>query len=163
MEHVIIGIVIVVVIVVGTIVFWKNKKNTLDGEAKDIQELKNRKDAYTIPANSEIREQVIKVEMLPAESLLYENKLVEIKDNKVLARVNHLVPELAQIGNLANNAAQAVRENGEVLYSVIIPAGAKLADSRAVDGAVRGFYRGAENIRGQANFVAVEAKKVQRL
>lgn len=38
--------------------------------------------------------------------------------------------------------------NGEVLYRAIIPAGAKLTDSKAMEGAVRGFYHGADGIRG---------------
>ena len=59
-----------------------------------------------------------------------------------------------------NNAAQAVKAaNGEVLYRAIIPAGAKLTDSKAMEGAVRGIYHGADGIRGHANLVKVEAQK----
>ena len=98
--------------------------------------------------------------MLPAEVIKDENALVEITDSKVLAHVNNLVPGLAQAGNAANNAAQAVQAaNGGVLYRAIIPAGAKLTDSKAMEGAVRGFYRGADGIQGHANLVAVETQK----
>lgn len=45
------------------------------------------------------------------------------------------------------------------MYRAIIPAGAKLTDSKAMEGAVRGFYHGADGIRGHANLVAVEAQK----
>ena len=52
----------------------------------------------------------------------------------------YLVPGLAQAGNAANNVAQAVQAtNGGVLYRAIIPAGAKLTDSKAMEGAVRGI------------------------
>lgn len=102
---------------------------------------------------------IIQVEMLPAETIADESKLVEITDSKVLAHVNNLVPGLAQAGIAVNNASQAAQANGEVLYRAIIPAGAKLADSQAMEGAVRGIYHGADGIRGHANLVAVEAQK----
>lgn len=101
-------------------------------------------------------ELIIQMEMLPAEAIKDETRLVEITDSKVLAHVNNLVPGLAQAGNAVNNVAQA---NGEVLYRAIIPAGAKLTDSKAMEGAVRGFYRGADGIQGHANLVAVKAQK----
>lgn len=61
---------------------------------------------------------------------------------------------VAQAGNAVNNAAQAVKAaNGEVLYSAIIPVGTKLTDSKAMEGAVRGIYHGADGIRGHAKFL----------
>ncbi len=101
------------------------------------------------------------MEMLPAEEILAENKLVEITDSKVLAHVNNLVPGLAQVGgNVAHNAAQAAQANGgEVLYRAIIPVGTKLTDSKAMENAVRGIYHGTDGIKGHANLVAVEAQK----
>lgn len=103
---------------------------------------------------------IIQMEMLPAEAIDDEAKLVEITDSKVLAYVNNLVPGLAQTANAVNNAAQAVQAaNGEVLYRAVIPAGAKLTNSKAMEGAVRGIYHGADGIKGHADFVAVEAQK----
>lgn len=67
---------------------------------------------------------VIQIGILPADAISDETKLVEITDSKVLAHINNLVPGLAQAGNAANNATQAVKANGEVLYRAIIPAGA---------------------------------------
>lgn len=46
-----------------------------------------------------------------------------------------------------------------MLYRAIIPAGARLTDSKAMEGAFRGFYRGTDGIQGHANLVAVEAQK----
>ena len=104
-------------------------------------------------------ELVIQMEMLPADEIIEENKLVEITDSKVLAHVNNLVPGLAQVGNVAHNAAQAAQSNGEVLYRAIIPVGTKLTDSKAMENAVRGIYHGTDGIKGHANLVAVEAQK----
>ena len=99
------------------------------------------------------------MEILPAATIPDENKLVEISDSRVLTHVNNLIPGLAQVGNVVNNAVQAAQGNGEVLYRAIIPVGAKLTDSKAMGGAVRGIYHGADGIRGHANLVAVEAQK----
>lgn len=103
------------------------------------------------------------MEMLPVGSIIDESRLVEIKSSKVLAHVNNLIPELAQVGNTANNAIQAVQANSEVLYKAIIPAGAKLTNSNAMENAVRGIYHGADGIKGHANLVAIEAQKERPL
>lgn len=159
MEYAIIGIIIVAVIAVGAAFFLKSKKNTVGDITAGIEKVKQKPETQIIPVDSELQELVIQMEMLPAEAIPDENKLVEITDSKVLAHINNLVPGLAQVGNAANNAVQAVQANGEVLYRAIIPVGAKLTNSTAMEGAVRGIYHGAEGIRGHANFVAVEAQK----
>lgn len=100
----------------------------------------------------------IYIEALPAEAIPEGSTLAEITDSKVLAHVNQLVPGLAQAGNAINNVVQAAQANGEVLYRVIIPSGAKLANSRDMAGAARGFFHGTDGIRGHANLVAVEAQ-----
>ena len=46
-----------------------------------------------------------------------------------------------------------------MLYRAVIPAGAKLTNSKTMEGAVRGIYHGADGIKGHANLVAVEAQK----
>lgn len=86
--------------------------------------------------DQQANELAIQVDMLPAEAVSDESGLVEITDNKVLARVNNLVPAFAQAGVAAANAVQAVKAGNEVLYRAIIPAGAKLANSRTMKGAV---------------------------
>jgi len=103
--------------------------------------------------NSTNNELVIKFDMLPAETTIDENKLVEIKDKKVIARVVDAVPEMAQAGVSAGNV---VKNNAQVLYQAIIPNGAKLVDSKDMSGAMRGFYRGADGIKGHANLVQVD-------
>ena len=135
----------------------KNKKNRTTPTIEKTG-LTSR-DIDLIVSGTKKDELIIPIEMLPAEVIPDENHLVEITDSKVLARVNNLVPGLAQAGNAVNNAAQAVQANGEVLYRAIIPAGAKLTNSKAMEGAVRGFYRGTDGIQGHANLVAVEAQK----
>ncbi|MCR4717753.1 MAG: hypothetical protein K5656_11305 [Lachnospiraceae bacterium] len=90
--------------------------------------------------------------MIPKEEVVDETSLVEITDSTVLARIDSLIPGMTQAGIAAINAAQA---SGETLYKAIIPAGAKLTNSKAMNGAVRGIYHGADGIKGHANLVAV--------
>ena len=157
MEYVIIGACIVVAIAGGIVLYVKNKrtKNELGNTAVVVSKTSSSK----LQASEVANDLVIQIGILPADAISDETKLVEITDSKVLAHINNLVPGLAQAGNAANNATQAVKANGEVLYRAIIPAGAKLTDSKAMEGAVRGFYHGADGIRGHANLVAVEAQK----
>ena len=97
----------------------------------------------------------IPIEMVPAESIEDETGLIEITDSRILAQVSNSLPGLFQTGNSINNVAQIVR-NGTV-YKAILPAGAKLAKSKDMEGAVRGIFHGATGIKGQANLVKIES------
>ena len=161
MEYIGIGIVIAVAIAVGNIIYTKfNKREAIpSGDLVSVSSTvtSGKDELAEIHQENEL---IIQMEMLPAEAIDDEIKLVEITDSKVLAHVNNLVPRLAQAGNAVNNVAQAVQAaNGEVLYRAVIPAGAKLTNSKAMEDAVRGIYHGADGIKGHANLVAVEAQK----
>ena len=97
----------------------------------------------------------IQIEMLPVESIEDETGLVEITDSKILAQVSNLLPGLFQKRNSINNVARIIR-NGPV-YKPIMPAGAKLAKSKDVEGAFRGICLGDNGIKAQANFVKVKS------
>lgn len=161
MEYIGIGIVIAVAIAAGIIIYTKFKKreDIPSGDLVSVPSTVTSEKDELAEINQET-ELIIQIEMLPAEAIDNDTKLVEITDSKVLAHVNNLVPGLAEAGNAVNNAAQAVQSaNGEVLYRAVIPAGAKLTNSKAMEGAVRGIYHGADGIKGHANLVAVEAQK----
>ena len=159
MEYVEIGIVVAAIAVVIILYIKFKKKSSELSEIKDKTNTLLIKQKSTLAEMHQSDELVIQMEMLPAEAVEDESKLVEITDSKVLAHVNNLVPGFVQAGNATNNAMQAVKTNGEVLYRAIIPAGAKLTDSKAMEGAVRGIYHGTDGIKGHANLVAVEAQK----
>ena len=97
----------------------------------------------------------IQIEMLLAESIEDETGLVEITDSKILAQVSNFLPGLLQTGNSINNVARIIR-NGPV-YKPIMPAGAKLAKSKDMEGAYRNMFHDAGRIKGQANLVKVES------
>ena len=159
MEYAVIGIIVAAIIAVGVIFFIKMRKKPANKSRDNTQLLPQEKKSELVSSNESLNELVIQMEKLPAEKIPAQNKLVEIKDNKVLAHVNNLIPEIAQVQNTAQNVAKAAEKSGEVLYRAIIPAGAKLTESKAMEGAVRGIYHGADGIRGHANLVAVKAQK----
>lgn len=142
MGYVIITVCIIAALAIAAVVYLKTRK------AVEKQELivvgDNNEIAQSLVDDYSANEMIVMVEQLPVEIIKDESKLMEITDSKVLARVNNLVAGLVQAGNAVNNASQAVKENGEVLYRAIIPAGAKLTDSKAMEGAFRGFYRGTD-------------------
>lgn len=108
-----------------------------------------------MPENANHQELTIQLEQLPAAAI--NNKhLKPITDNKILTHINNLLPELFQAGSALKNAIPANSPDGPVLYQAIIPAGAKLSESKDMQGAFRGFYQNETGIQGHANFVAVE-------
>lgn len=158
MEYILIGICIVVIASVFLAIFMKKRE---DNKKIENPTIVSGISPFGAPINKADKPDglAIQMEMLPVGSIIDESRLVEIKSSKVLAHVNNLVPELAQVGNTANNAIQALQANSEVLYRAIIPAGAKLTNSNAMENAVRGIYHGADGIKGHANLVAIEAQK----
>lgn len=159
MEYIIIGVCIIAIVVIGAVVFFKPKTKAANSLSASTISTDTSSETSPMLQDTASQDLIIQVEILPPETIGDESGLVEITDSKVLARVNNLVPGLAQAGNAVNNTVHAVQAQGEVLYRAIIPAGAKLTDSRGMEGAVRGFYRGVDGIQGHANLVAVEAQK----
>ncbi len=106
-----------------------------------------------LPTNcDDLQELIIQVDMLPADMVYEKGTLTEISDRKVLAHINNLVPGLLQTGNATNNVINALKP----VYQVIIPSGAKLAKSKAMEGAYRGIYHNATGIEGHANLVPIK-------
>ncbi len=151
MQYVIIAVVVVAIALGLGMFFWKKK---IEKEEITKNEIVISNSGDIVAGTSEtVNELTIQIEQLPIEMFLDDSSLVEVKDEKVLARIDSLVPGLGQAGVAAANAVQAA---GDTVYRAIIPAGAKLTDSKAMEGAVRGIYHGADGIKGHANLVAVE-------
>lgn len=151
--------IVAVIVAIVFILINRNRKISTK-EPETISGTEDKASNDIAPVELLTTELSIKVDMLPAETIAKKGgALAEITDSKVLARINQVVPNLAQAGNAVNNAAQVAKTRGEVLYRAIIPAGAKLVESKDMQDAVRGIYRGAKGIQGHANLVAVEAQK----
>ncbi len=100
------------------------------------------------------------ISFIPLPALLEEelDSLVEIKDQQLISRIDGVIPGAIQLAANAGSIHaynQALQSAGQ-LYQAILPKGAALAKSKSVEGAVRGFFRDSQNIRGQANFVAID-------
>lgn len=150
MEY-IIGLVLLIAICAA--VFWHTNKAEKPSPEADEMQTSELQSATMTEVQQNTNQLMIRLEQVSLEEIKDADKLIEIKDEKLLARIDNLIPGLLQAGNAANNAIQA---NGELLYQAIIPAGAKLANSRDMEGAVRGFYHGADGINGHANLVAFD-------
>lgn len=150
MEY-IIGLVLLIAICAA--VFWHTNKAEKPSPEADEMQTSELQPATMTEVQQNTNQLIIRLEQVSLEEIKDADKLIEIKDEKLLARIDNLIPGLLQAGNAANNAIQA---NGELLYQAIIPAGAKLANSRDMEGAVRGFYHGADGINGHANLVAFD-------
>lgn len=151
MQYVIMAIVVVAIALGLGMFFWKKKIESIETEDKSL--IVGNTGDIVATDSSAVNEITIQMEQLPIEMFPDESALVEVKDEKVLARIDSLVPGLGQAGVATANAVQAA---GDTVYRAIIPVGAKLTDSKAMEGAVRGIYHGADGIKGHANLVAVE-------
>ena len=92
-----------------------------------------------------------------------ENALIPVTDKMVIQRVMDSIPKTGQVAVNAANAAKAAELVNGGIYQAIIPQGAVLDSSRAMEGAFRGSYRQVANsIKGNANWVPVD-KSVNQL
>lgn len=154
-----------VAIVAGICVYilLKNKKKHPDsGERYDLTGTSGELSA----CGSSAHELAIQFENLPVLTESEESRIVEVKDKKLLARIDNVIPGTFQA--VANTGAvkayeEAVKATGQ-LYQAIIPKGAVLDKSRAMEGAVRGSYRDVANsIKGNANWVSVDNQAANTL
>lgn len=99
----------------------------------------------------------VQVEQLPD---IFEDNglaLVEIEDDKVINRIISAVPQLAQAGVNVGAVAEGMQLANQGVYQAILPAGAKLVNSKDMEGAVRGFFRNKKEIAGQANWMNADS------
>ena len=102
--------------------------------------------------------QGVRFEELSALTEAEAAALVEIKDPRLLAKIDNALSGTLQIlGNVGalEEYREAVKAAGK-LYRAILPKGASLTESKSLQNAVRGIYHGAKGIGGHANLVPVE-------
>lgn len=153
-------IIMAIVFIVGVVAFmffkFRSKNSTVEESSGSLSIVgKSKKELATTGSY----EMSVQFENLLALTEKEETRLVEVKDKNLLARIDSAVPGTLQA--VANAGAvkeysEAVKNAGQ-LYQAVIPKGAILDKSRAMDGAVRGSFRDAPNsIKGQANWLAVD-------
>lgn len=101
----------------------------------------------------------IPIELLPATTKIEEKSLFEITDGTIIARISETIPAAAE--TVAKTVTNKALKNVE-LYKAVIPSGATLSKSKQMEGAMRGFYRGAKGIKGQANLVKVDPTQISK-
>lgn len=158
MEYFLIGI---ITILIAALIFVVQKKRTEITSSRDEGDNETglveidllEKDLFQ-------RSNIVKVEQLPLTQFIDDKSLFEIKDKKVVARISETIPTAAdKIAKTMNNKALDKVE----LYRAVIPSGATLVDSKQMKGAARGFYRGKNSIKGHANFVKTNPKKISKV
>ncbi|WP_029949175.1 hypothetical protein [Parvimonas micra] len=160
MEYLKIGIIIIVILLTVLLIYilYKNKKNSKlkDLEVATLTTIEN-DNLVEITKNSESHDKIIfdiNIDTV-SENIFDDNKLVEINDSKVISHVNSLIPGLIQTGISVRNLVNSTRD----VYRVVLPAGAKLANSKTMKGAFRAIYHGADGIKGHANLVKDTTQK----
>ena len=164
MEPVLLAIICILAIagIIAFVIIRNKNANIIDEGVVSALSVK-RKNAL---ASSKRHELAITFDDLPALTEQEESQLVEVKDSQLLARIDNAIPGTLQV--VANTGAvhayqEATKSAGQ-LYQAIIPKGAVLDQSRAMQGAVRGSYRDVANsIKGNANWVAVDGKAANNL
>lgn len=140
----------------------KNKKEKLDISYSN--EIITHTDYEVSPINEEFLALMPKIEPLPTDINLEEKPIHEILDENVVAKLNTLVPQIVQnFNNHVKNKSiedisNLVREGN--IYQVVIPNGAKLYDSKELQGAFRGGYNINNKLAGQANLIPVDAENL---
>lgn len=138
MKYEIIGSFVILGVVVLIILILKKKKKIKIG-----------KEISLFPIEYSKKFMKIKPELISEDEIEDKSKLIEIKDNKILKHINQTIPGLVQTGNALNNIIQV-----KGMYKVIIPNGATLSKSSTITGAFRGFFHGADGIKGHVNLIS---------
>ena len=153
---IVICVVCFLAISVALFLILRFKKVSITSSEKKDALVKKNSSNLTISDGLELS---IRFEDLPVLTEEEETRLVEVTDQKLLARIDGAIPGTLQaVANTgAIHAYQKAAQSAGQLYQAIIPKGTVLADSKAMKGAVRGIYHGSKGIAGQANLVAVDS------
>lgn len=83
----------------------------------------------------------------PISAIEDNTELIEIKDERMLSRINETMPELVRVAKNTGDAIQKAQNHGEVVYQAIIPAGEKLIKVRGKTDKYRGLIKGEKGIK----------------
>lgn len=149
-------IVILLLILLIFFVYKKEKKKKKKSDICYSNEIITQTNYEVSTINEEFLALMPKIESLPTDINLDEKPIHEILDQNVVAKLDSLVPQIVQ--NFNNPLKNLVKEGN--LYQVIIPNGAKLYDSKELQGAFRGGYKINNKLAGQANLIPVDVNTI---
>ena len=159
----IVAICIIIIAAIIILVIIRNKNTCVSDEDGQNALSVKKKNVLSLSKNHDIS---ITFDNLPTLTEQEESQLVEVRDSQLLARIDNAIPGTLQVvaNTRAVQAYQKAAKSAGQLYQAIIPKGAVLDRSRAMEGAVRGSYRDVANsIKGNANWVAVDGQTANNL
>ena len=98
------------------------------------------------PTNAETYQ--VGFEEVTPEALPAEEELVEIKDHKLVTKIENSLPTIAKNGYSIADSVGKFKASTETLYRAVLPAGEKLVASKDMAGTYRDIYMGANGIKG---------------
>lgn len=125
------------ILVALTLVFVVAKRRKIKQNDRGSVEL-------SIPTSNQLS---ISFSELPISAIADNTELIEIKDERMLARINETMPELVRVAKNTGEAIQKAKSHGEVVYQAIIPAGEKLINVRGKTDKYRGLIKGKKGIK----------------
>ena len=125
------------VLVALILVFVVVKRRKIEQNDSGSEEL-------SIPTSNQLS---ISFSELPISAIEDNTELIEIKDKRMLARINETMPELVRVAKNTGEAIQKAKSHGEVDYQAIIPAGEKLINVRGKTDKYRGLIKGEKGIK----------------
>lgn len=151
---------IAIALIVGIVIYLRKKPGS--NIKADLSAEENPLIASEAIMTERVQDDIITIpiERLPATIQIDEKSLFEITDCTVIARISQTFPAVAETvtRTVANNALKKME-----IYKVILPSGETLVKSKNMEGAVRGFSRGAKGIKSQANLFKVDVSKATAL
>lgn len=169
---VIVLVVALLLAIVAIVVLARNNGQPQDSSQSSqddaVQDIQTKSMAMPIEASDQQELQIMFEEvatLTPEET----HSLVEVDDPQLVAQIDATIPAAIQVatstaagaafGQAVNAHNKAVKSGGAI-YQVIIPAGATLSDSKAMEGTKRAFYHGKNGISGHANLKEIQPKAV---
>ena len=149
----------IVILLLILLIFFVYKKEKNKKKKSDIcysNEIITQTNYEVSTINEEFLALMPKIESLPTDINLDEKPIHEILDQNVVAKLDSLVPQIVQ--NFNNPLKNLVKEGN--IYQAIIPNGAKLYDSKELQGAFRGGYKINNKLAGQANLIPVDVNTI---
>lgn len=166
MNPLVLAICIISIIAISSLVFvlYRRKNADNDDSNSSMPSLLSKTSGIKSKSQYEMK---VSFDALPSLTEQEESHLVEIKDSKLLARIDNAVPGTLQaVANTgAVKAYQDVAKSAGQLYRAVIPKDAVLYNSKDMAGAVRGGFHSlsSNKVAGQANWLPVDNKAANNL
>lgn len=122
----------VLVVILITYMIVKKATRKKDGVSKELSVVNS-------------NELSISFSEIPISVIEDEAELVEIKDERMLSRINQTMPDFVRVAKNVGGLIHNTKNHGQVVYQAVIPAGEKLIEVRGRTDRYRGLIKGEKN------------------